>query len=72
MIHTYIKQLVEYGIEKGLLEPCDSVYTTNLLLDMLEADTYDDPGEVKKNRNAFGFGGNLKRHTGLCPGEKNH
>ena len=48
MIHTYIKQLVEYGIEKGLLEPCDSVYTTNLLLDMLEADTYDDPGKVKK------------------------
>ena len=29
MIHTYIKQLVEYGIEKGLLEPCDSVYTTS-------------------------------------------
>ena len=25
-----------------------SVYTTNLLLDMLEADTYDDPGKVKK------------------------
>ena len=48
MIHTYIKQLVEYGIDNGLLESCDRIYTTNILLDMLEMDAYEDPGEVKK------------------------
>lgn len=48
MIHTYIKQLVEYGIDNGLLEPCDRIYTTNILLDMLKMDAYEDPGEVKK------------------------
>lgn len=52
MIHTYIKQLVEYGIDNGLLEPCDRIYTTNILLDMLKMDAYEDPGEVK-NRNAL-------------------
>lgn len=48
MIHIYIKQLVVYGIDNGLLEPCDRIYTTNILLDMLEMDAYEDPGEVKK------------------------
>lgn len=48
MIHIYIKQLVEYGIDNGLLEPCDRIYTTNILLDMLKMDAYEDPGEVKK------------------------
>lgn len=48
MIYTYIKQLVEYGIDNGLLEPCDRVYTTNILLEILKMDTYEEPGEVKK------------------------
>lgn len=48
MIHTYIKQLVEYGIDNGLLEPCDRIYTTNILLDMLKMDAYEEPGEIKK------------------------
>lgn len=48
MICTYIKQLVEYGIDKGLMEPCDRIYTTNMLLNVLETDTYEEPGEVKK------------------------
>lgn len=48
MIHIYIKQLVEYGVDNGLLEPCDRIYTTNILLDMLEMDAYEDPGKVKK------------------------
>lgn len=48
MICTYIKQLVEYGIDNALLESCDRIYTTNILLNMLELDTYEEPGEVKK------------------------
>lgn len=46
MIYKYIKQLVNYGIKKGLM-PCeDTIYTTNILLDTLGLDTYEDPGEV--------------------------
>lgn len=48
MIHTYIKQLVEYGIDNGLMESCDRIYTTNILLDILKMDAYEEPGEVKK------------------------
>lgn len=48
MIHTYIKQLVEYGVDNGLLEPCDRIYTTNLLLDILKMDAYEEPEEVQK------------------------
>ena len=48
MIYAYIKQLVEYGIDNGLLEPCDRIYTTNILLEILKMDAYEEPGEVKK------------------------
>ena len=48
MIHTYIKQLVAYGTDNGLLEPCDRIYTTNMLLGILQMDAYEEPGEVKK------------------------
>lgn len=46
MIEQNIKQLVEYGIAKKLVEPEDRVYTTNMLLDMLGLDAYNEPGEV--------------------------
>ena len=46
MIYRYIKQLVNYGINKELLAPCDRIYTTNVLLDMLKLDSYEEPGDV--------------------------
>ena len=36
MINTYIKQLVEYGVDNGLLESCDRIYTTNILMEILK------------------------------------
>lgn len=42
MLHKYIKLLVEYGVQTGLTPACERVYTTNLLLDLFQEDTYED------------------------------
>lgn len=47
MIYGYIKQLVEYGVSNQLIEPCDMIYTTNMLLDMLNLNSYEEPEHVK-------------------------
>ncbi|MDE6024594.1 MAG: UDP-glucose--hexose-1-phosphate uridylyltransferase [Lachnospiraceae bacterium] len=46
MIERSIKQLVEYGISKNLITSEDRIYTTNILIDMLALDTYEEPGDV--------------------------
>ena len=48
MIDIRIKQLVEYGIENELIEEEDRIYTTNIILEMLRLDSYEDPGDVPK------------------------
>ena len=48
MIDMRMKQLVEYGIENGLIEEEDRIYTTNVILEMLGLDSYEDPGNVPK------------------------
>ncbi len=46
MVNTYIKQLVMYGLENGLLEQDDEIYTTNSLLSKLKLDDYEEPSDV--------------------------
>lgn len=46
MIYESIKKLVNYGLAKGLIEKDDVIYTTNLLLDLLKLDAYEEPGNV--------------------------
>lgn len=49
MIFEAIKKLVTYGVEKGLLEPQDKIYTTNRILDVLEMEEYEEPaGEYQR------------------------
>lgn len=43
MICRSIKQLVDYGVRKKLIEESDIIYTTNILLDMLKLDSYEEP-----------------------------
>ncbi len=45
-IDQTIKNLVAYGLETGLITPDDEVYTTNLLLDCLKRDSYEEPSEA--------------------------
>ena len=48
MINECIKQLVTYGVSRGLIEIEDMTYTINMLLAKLALDSYEDPGEVKE------------------------
>ena len=45
MISQLIKSFVQYGIQNGLLEETDKIYATNLILDLLRADDYEEPLE---------------------------
>ena len=49
MPYKYIKQLTEYGIQKGLMEETDRIYATNLLLDALGLDGYEEPDSIDKH-----------------------
>ena len=42
MIYESINKLVQYGINTGLTPESERVYTTNLLLDLLKEDSYED------------------------------
>lgn len=42
MLSKSIKELVEYGVKCGLTPECERVYTTNLLLELLNEDDYED------------------------------
>ena len=43
MIREKIRELVNYGLLTGLVEPEDEVYTTNRLLELFELDGYGEP-----------------------------
>ena len=43
MISERIKQLVNYGAEKKLITEADRIYATNLLLDAMDEQSYEDP-----------------------------
>lgn len=45
MHNLAIKKLVQYGLQKNLIEKEDVIYTTNLLLAVLKEDSYKEPEE---------------------------
>ena len=48
MICTRIKQLVNYGLKKGLLEKEDEIFTINSLMEVLGLDEMEETEEVKE------------------------
>ena len=42
MLFENIKKLVEYGVQTGLVPECERIYTTNLILDVMKQDDYED------------------------------
>ena len=46
MIETYIKELVTYGLNKGLVDPADEIYVTNRLLELFDIQEYTEPAEI--------------------------
>ena len=49
MIDDAIQKLVLYGIEKGLIQLSDRIYTTNRILEVLQKDDYTQSPLQKKN-----------------------
>ena len=45
MLNKDIRDLVQYGMDAGLVPPCEKNYTINLLLDMFHEDEYQEPQE---------------------------
>ena len=43
MISRFIQQLVNYGLDTGLILPEDEIYIRNQLLMVLELDSFDQP-----------------------------
>ncbi len=46
MIQTNIKKLVQYGLQTGLIEEADKIYTTNRLLELFQLDELEDSDEA--------------------------
>ena len=45
-INKSIKQLINYAEEKGLIKEADKTYTTNLIIDALGLDSFEEPTEA--------------------------
>ncbi len=41
-----ISQLINYALEKGLIEPCDKMWAVNRLLEILKKDGYEEPEDT--------------------------
>ena len=47
-VNQAVKNLVEYGIQTGLIEEADRIYTTNQILAKLELEEYEEPDQVQE------------------------
>ena len=50
MINTYITELVNYGIDKGLIDEQDRIYTVNRFIELFNLDEYTEPDAVPESR----------------------
>ena len=48
MLYQSIEQLIGYALEKGLIEPCEEVYSRNMLLAVMGEDGFEASGAVEK------------------------
>ena len=49
MLSESIARLVQYGIKTELLPPCERTYAINLLLDLFQEDSYEEPETIPEN-----------------------
>lgn len=43
MVYEAIRELVRYGLEKGLITEDDAIYARNQILEVLKMDEYEEP-----------------------------
>lgn len=46
-IDSYVRDLVEYGLHTGLIGEEERVYSTNLILDVMDMDSYEEPADYE-------------------------
>ena len=49
MIECYIEKLIGYGVETGLVDEYDRIYTRNRLLEVLQYDDYKEDLVAQEN-----------------------
>ena len=59
MVYEAIRELVRYGLEKGLITEDDAIYARNQILEVLKMDEYEEPEKD---------GGTYRRSSGEDPG----
>jgi UDPglucose--hexose-1-phosphate uridylyltransferase len=50
MVYEAVKNLVQYGLDAGLLEPEDRIYATNRILALLGMEEYEEPESEEKSQ----------------------
>lgn len=48
MVNLWIKRLVQYGIDAGLIEECDRVWAINRILEIMRLDSYEETEEGRQ------------------------
>ena len=48
MVYEAIRELVRYGLEKGLITEDDAIYARNQILEVLKMDEYEEPALPQK------------------------
>lgn len=55
-----IKRLVDYGIRTGLIDEAERIYSTNLILDVMDLDSYEEAGSDPKQESFDDTGDELE------------
>ena len=50
MVYEAIRELVQYGLDRGLISEVDAVYARNQILDVMGMDEYEEPRGAVENR----------------------
>ena len=75
MVYEAIRELVRYGLEKGLITEDDAIYARNQILEVLKMDEYEEPekdGELtgaaleKTMQSKKDFYRKTVLYTGIC------
>ena len=47
MLNRHIRDLIQYGLDTGLIPACEKNYTINLLLDLFQEEEYEEPTDTE-------------------------
>ena len=69
MLNRHIRDLIQYGLDTGLIPACEKNYTINLLLDLFQEEEYEEPTDTEVCTDLETI---LKKSSGRSSKEKYH